>query len=134
MLKKINKQREKIEKLIHKESDAADRLESCRQELAEEKAVLDEMEKEYLFSLVRGKKLSLEETIAILESKTPLAVESAEGVTDILKGDAKENFDSEINQRMQEVAEEDDLNLATEETAESNRFFSRFGKDDSWKQ
>lgn len=134
MLKKINKQREKIEKLIHKESDAADKLELCRQELAEEKATLDEMEKEYLFSLVRGKKLSLEETIAILESRTPLTMESTEAVTDILKEDEKENFDSEGNQKMQEVAEEDDLNLATEETAESNCCFGRFGKDDSWKQ
>lgn len=110
MLKKINKQREKIEKLMHKESDAADRLESCRQELAEEKAALDEMEKEYLFSLVRGKKLSLEETIAILENETPLAAESAE----------------------------DDSNLAAEDTEESGSFFSRFGKkdddeDDLWK-
>lgn len=78
MLKKINKQREKIEKLAAKESDAVEKLEQLRQELAGERSTLDEMEKEHLFSLMRERSLSLEETIALMEQGAEVMPEDTE--------------------------------------------------------
>lgn len=129
MLKKINKQREKIGKLMQKESDAADKLAALRQELENEKAVLDEMEKECLFSLMCGKGLSLEETIAILESSRPLAMETVGRMGNASAEDAEVPFDPGKNQEVQDEKTMEGGSGPTDGGAgTSGSIFSRLGK------
>lgn len=132
MLKKVNKQREKIGKLMQKESDVADKLAALRQELEDEKAVLDEIEKECLFSLMCGKGLSLEETIAILESSKPLAMESVERIGDAFTGDVEVSFDPGENQGMKdEKTMEGGSKPIDGDAGTSGSIFSRLGKKEA---
>ena len=108
MLKKICRQREKIEKLAAKESDAAEKLQQIQTELAEERDALDEMEKEHLFSLMRERAMSLEETMALFEK-------GAEVLPEAEDADAAEP--EELEEPKQE-AEPDAENIFTEDAAE----------------
>lgn len=141
MLKKINKQRDKIEKLISKEADAAEKLTALQEELAGERDALDEMEKEYLFTMMRGKELSLEDTILLLEGGMQQGLEEIEQEkAEVTEPDAEadfknasEDFELEIDDTASDKETEmDDLSeIEPDFVSESEEgFFSRFGRKD----
>ena len=133
MLKKICKQREKIEKLAARENDAAEKLEQLRQELAGERDALDEMEKEHLFSLMRERELSLEETIALMEQGAevmPEDTEESNGDVAEMEGVALEEVTNPVEP--EESADETEAvfeNIFTEELAAD--FIEKQDKDTS---
>lgn len=108
MLKKIGKQNEKIKKLMAKENEAAEKLQAVRQELSEETEALNNLEKEYLFKLMKDNELSFADTVSLLSheeeagmpDETPEEIEDAsEADDDTLEAEVTEEPDTEEKPR-----------------------------------
>ena len=82
MFKKINKQKAKIEKLAAKEVELKEKLEAVLQEKSEEQDVLEGLEKECLFNIIRDKNMSFEDTVKLLKGEDVEDIEEPEETDD----------------------------------------------------
>lgn len=69
MVKKISKQREKIEKLLQKKTELDSKLVALENEIAGEEKILQSLEKDYVASYMVEHTLTAEEVIEILSEK-----------------------------------------------------------------
>ena len=78
MEKKIVKQREKIEKLLHKKSDLDLKIRSVEDEISEEKETLQNLEKDYVASYMSEHALTAEKVIEMLSERQEVEIKQEE--------------------------------------------------------